>query len=272
MILKCGQLYQPSAHLAIHPAVTYTVRMPHTRKRWFVANWKMHFTPAQSIDFLRAFLPLLKRRPNRTVILCPSFPLIDTAARTLKSAGVKGKMVVLGAQNAHSELSGAYTGEVSAEQLTGIGCKYVILGHSERRALGETDQMINKKVNSALRAGLQPIVCVGESDMERRTGKTQAVLRRQIRACLANISQKNKILVAYEPMWAIGTGKTPTLPIIEDAHQTIRQASGVTRVLYGGSVNPQNIGLFLQSKEIDGFLAGTSSLEPESLAKMANML
>lgn len=246
--------------------------MTQTRQRWLVANWKMHFTSAQSIDFLHDFLPLLKRRPGREIVLCPSFPVLETVGRTLKAAGAKGKMVSLGAQNAHWEFSGAFTGEVSVDQLAGVGCSYVILGHSERRQMGETDQMINKKVISALRAGLQPIVCVGETTMERKTGKTQAVLRRQIRNSLANCSKKASILVAYEPIWAIGTGKPPTLSDIEDAHQTIRQASGIQRVLYGGSVNPQTITHFLASPEIDGFLAGTSSLEPESLAQVANLL
>lgn len=246
--------------------------MTHSRQRWLVANWKMHHTPAQTVDFLLELLPLLKRRPGREIVLCPSFPLLETAAKTLKASGTKGKMLSLGAQNAHWEFSGAFTGEVSVDQLAGVGCKYVILGHSERRQMGETDQIINKKVQSAVRSGLQPILCVGETDMERRTGKTQAVLRRQLRACLSSISQKNRILVAYEPVWAIGTGKTPTLSNIEDAHQTIRQASGVTRVLYGGSVNPKTLPALLPSKEIDGFLVGSSSLDPESLAHMANLL
>lgn len=242
-------------------------------RRIFVANWKMYKTRADAVEFLKAFIPLLKRRSGREVVICPSFPVLETMARQIKSAGPKGKMVQIGAQNAHFEFSGAFTGEVSVDQLKEIGCTYVILGHSERRRYSEeTDEMINKKVVSALRTGLTPIICVGESQMERKTGKTMAVLKQQLRAILAGLSQKHKskVIIAYEPIWAIGTGLIPSLAQIEDTHQTIRQTSGISTVLYGGSVNPESIQNLLSSKEINGFLVGSASLDADSLAKMVN--
>lgn len=242
-------------------------------KRIFVANWKMYKTRADTVDFLQAFIPLLKRRPGREIVICPSFPVLETMATQLKSAGPKGKFVQIGAQNAHFEFSGAFTGEVSVDQLKEVGCTYVILGHSERRRYcEETDEIINKKVAAALRAGLTPLICVGESQMERKTGKTMSVLKQQLRAILAGLSQKhkNKLMIAYEPIWAIGTGLIPSLVEIEDAHQTIRQTSGVETVLYGGSVNPESLTFLLPSRKINGFLVGSASLDADSLAKMVN--
>jgi len=244
-------------------------------KRIFVANWKMYKTRGEAVDFLQAFIPQLKRRPGREIVICPSFPVLETMANHLKSAGPKGKMVQIGAQNAHFEFSGAFTGEVSVDQLKEIGCTFVILGHSERRRyFAETDEIINKKVISALRAGLIPIICVGESQMERKTGKTMAILKQQLRGTLAGLSQKNKhkVVVAYEPIWAIGTGLTPSLREIEDAHKTIRQTSGISIILYGGSVNGESIKPLLPSKEIDGFLVGSASLDADSFGKMVNVI
>lgn len=220
------------------------------------------------------FLPLLKRRPGREIVICPSFPLLPVVLESIKKGKKKGSQVRLGAQNAHAEFLGAFTGEVSVDQLKDAGCEYVILGHSERRAqAGETDEIINKKAISALRVGLTPILCVGESAMERKTGRTLAVLKKQVRGIMANISQKNKnqIIFAYEPVWAIGSGKTPVLEDIEDAHDTIRQASGVSHILYGGSVNPRSIQDLLPSPEINGFLIGSASLDPIKLAELVNL-
>lgn len=242
-------------------------------KRIFVANWKMYKTRTEAVEFLESFIPLLKRRPGREIVICPSFPVLETMTTKLKTAGQKGKMIQIGAQNAHFEFSGAFTGEVSVDQLKEIGCHYVILGHSERRRdFAETDEIINKKVISALRVGLMPIICVGESEMERKTGKTMAILKRQLRGTLAGLSQKNKknVIIAYEPVWAIGTGLTPTLYEIEDAHQTIRQTSGVACILYGGSVNVESIKSLLSSKEINGFLVGSASLDAVSFGEMVN--
>lgn len=235
----------------------------------------MYKTRSEAVDFLTHFLPLVKRRPGREIVLCPSFPVLEAVREGLIHSGPKGKLVKLGAQNAHWEFTGAYTGEVSVDQLKELGCEYVILGHSERRRYSEeTDEIINKKVFSAVRAHLTPLVCVGENAIERRTGKTQAVLKQQLRAILAGISQKHmgQIMVAYEPVWAIGTGTTPSVKEIEDAHDTIRQTSGVQRVLYGGSVNRDSLPKLLASKEIDGFLAGSASLDPDSLAYLVNLL
>lgn len=245
-----------------------------SRQRWFIANWKMHKTRLEVKEFMREFLPLLRRRPGREIIICPSFPLIECVSQELRQGGPKGKQATVGAQNAHWEFSGPYTGEVSLDQLEELGCQYVLLGHSERRQwCDESDSLINKKVVAALRNHMTPILCVGESSIERKTGKTMAILKQQLRSALAGIDskQRQQILVAYEPIWAIGTGKIPNIQDIEDAHQTIRQTGQVDHVLYGGSVNPETIQNLANSRKINGFLAGSASLDASLFAQIVNI-
>jgi triosephosphate isomerase len=242
-----------------------------TRKKVIAANWKMYKTPDQAGEFFREFLPLVADHSRDEVVVCP--PCIDLCAAV---EAVKGSNVAIGAQNLHWEKEGAYTGEVSAGMLLAAGCTHVIIGHSERRQyFGETDDTVNLKLKTALEAGLTPIVCVGEVLEEREAGLTEDVLRRQCLRAFHAISAKKvaKLVVAYEPVWAIGTGKTATPQLASEAHLLIRgeaakafgQASADNlRILYGGSVKPENAKALMAEEEIDGALVGGASLDPKS--------
>jgi len=242
-----------------------------TRKKVIAANWKMYKTPDQAGEFFREFLPLVADHSRDEVVVCP--PCIDLCATV---EAVKGSNVAIGAQNLHWEKEGAYTGEVSAGMLLAAGCTHVIIGHSERRQyFGETDDTVNLKLKTALEAGLTPIVCVGEVLEEREAGLTEDVLRRQCLRAFHAISAKKvaKLVVAYEPVWAIGTGKTATPQLASEAHLLIRgeaakafgQASADNlRILYGGSVKPENAKALMAEEEIDGALVGGASLDPKS--------
>ena len=243
------------------------------RKKLIAANWKMYKTPDQTREFFRDFLPLISNHDRDEIVVCP--PYIDLHA-ALESA--KGSNVAIGAQNVHWEKEGAFTGEISAGMLIAIGCTHAIIGHSERRQyFGETDDIVNLKLKSALEAGLVPIVCVGEVLEEREASLTDDVLRRQCLRAFHKVSAKKaaRLVVAYEPVWAIGTGKTATPQMASDAHTIIRaqaaesfgqEFAGKLRILYGGSVKPENAHALMSEEEIDGALVGGASLDPKSFA------
>jgi triosephosphate isomerase len=247
------------------------------RKPLIAANWKMYKTPAQAQEFMKNFLPLVTNHDRDEIVVCPSFTSISVVI-----AAVTGSGVAIGAQNMHFADEGAYTGETSPLMLKAIGATHVILGHSERRQyFCETDEMINKKLKTALQHGLVPIVCVGEVLAEREAGKTEEVLLRQTRGVLAGITagEAAPIVIAYEPVWAIGTGKTATPQMAAEAHGVIRkevakilgaEAAGNLRILYGGSVKPDNATTLMHEEDIDGALVGGASLDPQSFAKVVN--
>ncbi len=244
-----------------------------SRKKLIAANWKMYKTPAQAREFVQAFLPMVKGHDRDEIVLCP--PFVDLAAVI---EAVKGSHIAVGAQNVAWEKEGAFTGEISAEMLLAIGCTHVIIGHSERRQyFGETDDTVNARLKTALEAGLTPIVCVGEVLEERESGMTEEVLRRQCTRAFRKISGKKaaKLVIAYEPVWAIGTGKTATPEMAAEAHALIRaevakamgqELADNLRILYGGSVKPENGKALMSQAEIDGALVGGASLKPDSFA------
>ena len=237
------------------------------------ANWKMYKTPDQTREFFRDFLPLVAGHTRDEIVVCPPYiDLVDAME------AVKGSSVAVGAQNVHWKEEGAFTGEISAAMLLALGVKHVIVGHSERRQyFGETDDTVNIRLKAALEAGLTPICCVGEVLEEREAGLTDDVLRRQCVRAFHAISAKKaaKLVVAYEPVWAIGTGKTATPEIAAEAHAVIRREateifgeefSDKLRILYGGSVKPENAATLMAQEEIDGALVGGASLHAKSFA------
>src|SRR5215470_10330399 len=243
------------------------------RKKLIAANWKMYKNPAQTEEFFSAFLPQVFEHTRDEIVVCP--PYIDLQA-ALKAA--KGSHVAIGAQDCYWKDEGAFTGEICPAMLVAIGCTHVIIGHSERRQyFGETDDSVNLKLKAALEHGLTPIVCVGEVLEEREAGLTEDVLRRQCVRAFHAISAKKaaKLVIAYEPVWAIGTGKTATPALASDAHVIIRAEAAKAfgedfaeqlRILYGGSVKPENAKALMSEEEIDGALVGGASLEPKSFA------
>ena len=243
------------------------------RKKVMAANWKMYKTPDQSRDFFRDFVPLVAGHTRDEIVVCLSFLNIGSALHA-----AEGSNVAIGAQNVHWKEEGAFTGETSVAQLKAFEVNWVIIGHSERRQyFGETDDTVNLRLKTALEAGLTPICCVGEVLEEREAGMTDDVLRRQCTRAFHAISAKKaaKLVVAYEPVWAIGTGKTATPEIAAEAHAVIRkQASEIfgedfanqLRILYGGSVKPENAKALMAQEEIDGALVGGASLDPKSFA------
>ena len=241
------------------------------RKKLITANWKMYKTPDQTVEFFRVFLPMVAGHERDEICVCA--PFVDLPAAV---EAAQGSNVSIGGQNLHWEKEGAYTGEISCAMLVGIGCTHVIIGHSERRQyFGETDDTVNAKLKAALEAGLTPIVCVGEVLEEREAGLTDDVLRRQCARALAKVSGKKaaKLVIAYEPVWAIGTGKTATPAIASEAQALIRgevakalgdEMANNLRILYGGSVKPDNVKALMSEQEIDGALVGGASLDPKS--------
>ena len=244
-----------------------------SRKKLIAANWKMYKTPDQTREFFRDFLPLVKDHTRDEITVCPPFIDLPAAVEATRDSNI-----AVGAQDVYWEKNGAYTGEICPEMLLAVGCTHVILGHSERRQyFGETDDIVNQKLKAALEAGLTPIVCVGEVLEEREAGLTEDVLRRQCLRAFHAISSKKagKLVVAYEPVWAIGTGKTATPQMAADAHILIRgeaakafgeEFAQALRILYGGSVKPDNAKTLMSEEEIDGALVGGASLEPKSFA------
>lgn len=244
-----------------------------TRTPVLAGNWKMYKTMAETVVYLNEFKILTQYAEGCEIVIAPPFPALAAAAEA-----VQGSRVRIAAQNLHWEKEGAFTGEVSAPMLRAAGCSDVIIGHSERRQyFGETDETVNRRVRAALEGGLRPIVCVGETLAEREAGQTTDVLLRQVDGALASLTPESAspIIVAYEPVWAIGTGRTATPEIAEEAHQTLRdrvrknlgaETAERLRILYGGSVKPANIQGLMACPNIDGGLVGGASLEPALMA------
>jgi triosephosphate isomerase (TIM) len=244
-----------------------------SRKKVLAANWKMYKTPDETRAFFRDFLPLVAGHTRDEIVVCP--PYTDVAA-ALEAAN--GSNVAIGVQNVHWKADGAYTGEISAGMLLCLGVTHVIVGHSERRQyFGETDDTVNLRLKTALESGLTAICCVGEVLEEREAGLTEDVLRRQCVRAFHAISAKKagNLIVAYEPVWAIGTGKTATPEMAADAHRVIRheateifgeEFAAALRILYGGSVKPENATILMAQEEIDGALVGGAALDPKSFA------
>jgi triosephosphate isomerase len=254
------------------------------RKKLFAANWKMNLGPVQARDLIKALRaqldPLLgSLSKDREVMIAPPAILIPAAAQELAGAAI-----TLGAQNMHFEDQGAFTGEISAPMLKAYGVSYVILGHSERRHIfGETDELINKKVKTALRHGLLPLLCVGETLAQREAGDTTEVLTTQLLAGLEGLdaAQISNVTVAYEPVWAIGTGKTATPEQAQTDHGALRgtlieragrELAHTVRILYGGSVTAENVDSLVSKPDIDGALVGGASLKADSFARIVRAL
>ena len=247
------------------------------RRPLIAGNWKMYKTREDTRAFFDAFKPLVAATKHCEVVVAPPFTALHTAIDA-----ARGTSVSVAAQNLHWEKEGAFTGEISARMLVEVGCKGVIIGHSERRQFfGETDQWVNRKTHTALTAGLMPIVCVGETLAEREANQTQAVLKRQFEGGLAALTREDfsRILIAYEPVWAIGTGRTATPEMAAEGHRYIRELAAAqfgperasaVRILYGGSVKPDNIKGLMAQEEIDGALVGGASLDAKSFASIVN--
>ncbi len=238
------------------------------------ANWKMYKDPTGTTSFFESFLPLVERSGDCEIVICPSFLDIENAV-----AAVHGTKIHIGAQDIYWETEGAFTGEVSGPMIRASGCSHVIVGHSERRRyFGETNENVLKKTVAAFDSGLTPIVCVGEREKK----NVKAVLTEQFRSALGALSdvQFAKIVIAYEPIWAIGAGETATPGVAADAHRLIRdqvkghfgaEAANKICILYGGSVKPDNAESLMAQSEIDGFLVGGASLDPVSFAALVNL-
>ena len=228
----------------------------------------MHKTQADSLAFLNGFLPQLEATPEeREVILCAPFTALTTLSKTLH-----GSRVMIGAQNIHWESSGAYTGEISGEMLTEIGVRYVVVGHSERREyFGDTDETVNLRLKAAQAAGLTPILCVGETKQQRDAGDTETHVVNQIEKGLMGVDQ-SKLIIAYEPIWAIGTGDTCASEEANRVCWLIRSqlANKDVPIQYGGSVKPGNVDEIMAQPDIDGALVGGASLDPQNFARIIN--
>lgn len=241
------------------------------RRPIMAGNWKMHMLVAEAESLVRDLISGLDGTEEVDIVVAPPFPSLHPVGRLLD-----GSPIALAAQNLHWETSGAYTGEVSARMLLDVGCKYVIIGHSERRQyFGETDETVNRRIKAALSEGLDPILCVGEVLEERRSGRTWEVVGGQIQKALEGVSRSDaeKLIVAYEPVWAIGTGETATPEQAQEVHAQIRglmaelydEAIGEgVRIQYGGSVKPDNVRGLMAKPDVDGALVGGASLKAES--------
>jgi triosephosphate isomerase len=246
------------------------------RTPFIAGNWKMHKTIAEAEEFIQALLPRVSDADGVEVAICPPFLALEAMLDS-----TRGSRVQVYAQNLHQAESGAYTGEVSAAMLVEVGTQGVVLGHSERRQLfGESDKALAQKVPAALAAGLQVILCVGETEEERERGDTERKLRHQVQEDLARIDTERlgEIVIAYEPIWAIGTGIVATPEQAQDAIAFVRalvadrsrEQAEITRVLYGGSVKPDNAAELLALPDVDGALVGGASLDPESFAAIVS--
>jgi triosephosphate isomerase (TIM) len=247
------------------------------RKPVMAANWKMHKTPAGTMAFFERFRPLVENSGHCEIVVCPSFLSLAVAVEAAKSSPIR-----IGAQNVAWAKEGPFTGEVSAPMIRAAGATHVIVGHSERRQyFCETDETVLRRTQAALESGLSPIVCVGEYLEDRERNRTEEVLERQFLHGIAGLTEHQfaHIAIAYEPVWAIGTGKTATPEIAAGAHRAIRaqaaakygkQAGSSLRILYGGSVKPDNVQSLMAQPEIDGALVGGASLDPVSFASIVN--
>ncbi len=248
-----------------------------TRKRVVAGNWKLNLGPEEGIGLVQELLPLLTDEAKCDVVICPPYLTLSDAGKALQ-----GSQIELGAQNVHWAESGAFTGEVGPSMLLTIGCRWVILGHSERRQLfGETDEGVNQRLSASLAAGLKPIVCIGETLEERDAGRVEDVVLGQLDRSLAGLTsqQATATTVAYEPVWAIGTGRTATPEQAEEVHAMIRNRLTATfgedtaqqmRLQYGGSVKPDNAAELFGQENIDGGLIGGASLDAESFAAIVH--
>ncbi|MDR3740676.1 MAG: triose-phosphate isomerase [Terracidiphilus sp.] len=246
-----------------------------SRKKLIAANWKMYKTSAEAKAFVEAFLPLVAGHTRDEIALFPSPVLLPTVIEA-----AKGSNVAIGAQNIHFAPEGAFTGETSIAQLKAVGGTHTLIGHSERRQyFAETDEIVNKKLKAALENGIVPVVCIGEVLAEREAGKTAEVLQTQVTGAFAGITPEAAapIVIAYEPVWAIGTGKTATPEMAVEAHKVVRaevakilgaDVAAKMRILYGGSVKPDNATALLGQEEIDGALVGGASLKADSFEKI----
>ena len=244
------------------------------RKKIIAANWKMNMTCEEAAGYIETLLRELGQEDRVEVVIVPPFTAISKVSGLLSHS----EQVKVGAQNMYFEKSGAFTGEVSAAMLRELFVRYVVLGHSERRGIfGETDEIVNRKTHAAHEAVLKPIVCIGESLAEREAGKVEEVLDRQIRGSLAGLSPKEmtETVLAYEPIWAIGTGRTASPAQAQEAHAFIRQTvakvwdaatAEKVRIQYGGSVKPENAAALMGQADIDGALVGGASLDPRAFA------
>ena len=238
------------------------------KKTFLVANWKMQKTQAESLEFLQAFIPNVETTaPDREIVLCAPFTALGIMSKNLN-----GSQVRLGAQNVHWEDGGAYTGEIAGSMLTEIGVNYVMVGHCERRqCLCETDKIVNLRLKAAQRHGLTPILCVGETKKQRDAGETEKVLFNQLKQALVDIDLSN-VLIAYEAIWAIGTGHTcepsEANRVIGLMHEQLDNKE--VSILYGGSVTPNNIDEIMAQPEVDGVMVGRASLDPSSFARLVN--
>jgi triosephosphate isomerase len=255
------------------------------RKPIIAGNWKMNKTPAEAVEFVRALWPLVVRYPQVETVVCPPFVALPAVAEAVRQLALQpaDARLGLGAQNVHWAEAGAYTGEVSAPMLAGL-VEYVIIGHSERRQyFAETDEMVNRKIKAALAHGLKPIVCVGESLEQNEAGITDSFVAAQVRAAFAGLSaeQAQQVVIAYEPIWAIGTGRTATAEVAnrvcgQVVRRTLAELYGeavaaAMRIQYGGSTNEKNIGELVAMSDIDGALVGGASLKVDVFAEMVRI-
>ncbi|MFP3869312.1 MAG: triose-phosphate isomerase [Syntrophobacteria bacterium] len=240
-------------------------------------NWKMHFTVAESVGLVEELKRGIRRLADREVVVAPAFTALSGVA-----SAVDGSPIRLAAQNCHWESRGAYTGEISPLMLRDLGCSYVIVGHSERRQyFGETDESVNRKIGALLSFDLAPILCVGETLEQRQAGQTLSILAQQLNGAFAGLEtdQVKKVVVAYEPVWAIGTGHNATPEQAEEVHGFIRDSiakrfditvANTMRILYGGSVKPDNIAALMAQADIDGALVGGASLKSASFRQIVD--
>jgi len=238
-------------------------------------NWKLFKNSVEASELVRSLIPLVTDTKDVEIVIAPVFTVLDRVRSALSGSRIK-----LSAQNCHWEEEGAFTGEVSPKMLLDAGCSHVIIGHSERRQyFGETDETVNKKTKAAIESGLTAIVCVGETLKEREDGIMNDVIKRQVTKGLNGLTAFQNIIIAYEPVWAIGTGKTATDEQAQDAHRFIRQVllesfgsnqAESTRILYGGSVKPDNVKGLMTQPDIDGALVGGASLKADSFASIVN--
>ncbi len=242
------------------------------RRPILAANWKMHKSVGDAVAFADAFLPLVSDVDDADIVLAPPFTALDRLGRALA-----GSNVALASQNVNPEAKGAFTGEIAPEMLVDVGCRYAIVGHSERRALyGESSGFVASKAAALLERDILPIVCVGETDEEREANRTFDVVGAQLDESLASIpdARAAETVIAYEPVWAIGTGKTATPELAQEVHAFVRERLGKRfgaaaeqmRIQYGGSVKPDNVAELMAQADIDGALVGGASLEPESFS------
>ena len=249
------------------------------RRKIIAANWKMNMTLNESESYLECFLLEIADEKAVDIVLVPPFTALARVSELLNDV----QNVKLGAQNMHFEKGGAFTGEISAAMIRELFAKYVVLGHSERRTLfGETDEIVNKKTKAAIDASLRPIVCIGETLAERDAGRVEEVLETQLKGSLAGVPAKefSEIVIAYEPVWAIGTGRTASPAQAQDAHAFIRQTlvaisdsatAEKVRIQYGGSVKPGNTAELMKQPDIDGALVGGASLDPRAFAEIVKL-